>query len=78
MYKNVLRQGCFQHKGLIESVCIGTLAEEILANAQVDGENGHHDFRTRRESCRKLFLESGTIEFHLFRIGRDILVGYAS
>ena len=36
----------FQHKNLIERICVSSFAQEVFANTNINGENRHHHFRS--------------------------------
>ena len=36
----------FQHKNLIEGICVSSFAQEVFANTNIYGENRHHHFRS--------------------------------
>ena len=55
----------FEGKDLVEVVRILALADDVPPYADVDGEDGHHDFRTYRKPDGKLFAEGWTVEFQI-------------
>ena len=55
----------FQHKNLIERICVSSFAQEVFANTNINGENRHYYFRSERKAGRELFPEWWAIELQI-------------
>ena len=76
MQEKMLRNVRLQDKGLIERIVVIPVTEEILANTQIDGKDGHDNFGTQGKTGRELLPERRTVELQFIRVGREIIVGH--
>lgn len=76
MQEKILRNIGLQDKSLVERIVVSPVTEEIFPYTQIDGKDGHDDFRTQGKAGRELFPERRTVELQFIRVGRKIIVGH--
>lgn len=70
MQEKILRNIGLQDKSLVERIVVSPVTEEIFPYTQIDGKDGHDDFRTQGKAGRELFPERRTVELQFIRVGR--------